>query len=57
MSGCAQAEVALLLETIEERIEWECGSKIPRDCYKVLRRVLNDLRAHGKDYVRSKYGI
>ena len=57
MSGCAQAEVALLLETIEERIEWECGEKIRPECYRVIRRILNDLRAHGKEYVRSKYGL
>ena len=58
MAGsCTQAEIALIFEAVEDRVEYECGNKMPQECYKVLKRILNDLRAHGKDYVRSKYGI
>ncbi|MCE4619068.1 MAG: hypothetical protein F7C37_06475 [Desulfurococcales archaeon] len=55
--GCEQAELVVLFETIEEKIEYMCGEKIKPECYNVIRRILNDLREYGKDYVRSKYGI
>ena len=55
--ACSQAELALLLEAIEERIERECGEKIRPECYRIIRRVVNDIREYGKDYVRNKYGL
>ena len=55
--GCEQAEISLILEAIEDRIMYECESKIAEECYRIIRRILNDLREHGKEYVRSKYGI
>ena len=55
--GCEQAEISLILEAIEDKITLECGERIPEKCYKIIRRVLNDLREHGKEYVRNKYGL
>lgn len=55
--GCEQAEITLILEAIEDKITYECGDKIKPECYKIIRRVLNDLREHGKEYVRNKYGL
>jgi len=54
--GCEQAELVVLFEAVEEKIEQECGEKI-RPCWRVIKRILNDLREYGKEYVRSKYGI
>ena len=55
--GCEKAELPLILEAIEERIELECGERIPEKCYKIIHRVINNMRGHGKEYVRAKYGI
>lgn len=55
--GCGEAELALLLEALGDKVEEECGSSIPKPCYHVLRRVLNDLKEIGKEQVRVKYGL
>ncbi|MEB3816912.1 MAG: hypothetical protein LRS46_03110 [Desulfurococcales archaeon] len=55
--SCTQAELAVLFEALEERIERECAGRIPVECMKLIRRVVNDLREHGKEYIRSKYGL
>ena len=41
-----QAEISLIVEAIEDKITCEYGDKI-------IPRILNDLREHGKDYVRN----
>jgi len=54
--GCTQAELAVLLEAVEEKIEQECGDRI-KPCWRVVKTIINDLREHGKEYVRAKYGL
>ena len=55
--GCAQAELALLLEDLRDRILEVCGEEITQRCRQLISRIINDLREYGKDYVRSKYPI
>ena len=55
--GCARAEIVLLFESVEDEVLLSCGERLPRECARVIKRIVNDLREHGKDYVRAKYGL
>ncbi len=54
---CTQAEIALILEELRDRIVSSCEGKMARECVNLITRLVNDLREYGRDYIRSKYGL
>ena len=56
MACSPEAEVLALLEAVYERVCVETREEKSRPC-RELRVVLNDMRMHGVETIRRRYGI